>query len=142
MGTSRINNNAAKAACDAIVDLLDAGAGAATVEIRSGAAPTNCEDADSGTLLAVLTCSDPAFGSAADANPGGRATASAVTSDSSANNTGTAAHFRAKDSNGVVVTQGDVTATGGGGAMEINSTSVVAGVEVAITSWTFTVPET
>ena len=139
---TRISNNAAKAACDAIVDLLDGGSGAATVEIRSGAAPTNCEDADSGTLLAVLTCSDPAFGAAADANPGGRATASSVTSDSSANATGTAAHFRAKDSNGVVITQGSVTATGGGGDMEINSTSVVSGVEVAITAWTFTVPET
>ena len=139
---TRISNNAAKAACDAIVDLLDGGSGAATVEIRSGSAPTNCEDADSGTLLAVLTCSDPAFGAAADANPGGRATASSVTSDSSANATGTAGHFRAKDSNGVVITQGSVTATGGGGDMEINSVSVVSGVEVAITAWTFTVPET
>lgn len=142
MATSRVSNTAAKAACDAIVDLLDGGSGPATVEIRSGAAPTNCEDADSGTLLAVLTCSDPAFGAAADANPGGRATAATVTGDSSANATGTAGHFRAKDSNGVVITQGDVTATGGGGAMEINSTSIVSGVAVDITSWTFTVPET
>ena len=142
MATSRINNNVAKSAVDAIVDALDAGAGPATVEIRSGAAPTNCEDADTGTLLAVLTCSDPAFGSAADLNPGARATANAVTSDSSANNTGTAAHFRAKDSNGVVVLQGDVTATGGGGSMEINSTSINSGVQVDITSWTVTLPET
>lgn len=139
---TRISNNAAKAACDAIVDLLDGGSGAATVEIRTGSAPTNCEDADTGTLLAVLTCSDPAFGAAADANPGGRATASAVTGDSSANATGTAGHFRAKDSNGVVITQGSVTATGGGGDMEINSVSISTGVQVDITSWTFTVPET
>lgn len=139
---TRISNTAAKAACDAIVDLLDGGAGAATVEIRSGSAPTNCEDADSGTLLAVLTCSDPAFGSAADANPGGRATAATVTGDSSANATGTAGHFRAKDSNGVVITQGSCTATGGGGDMELNSTSIVTGVQVDITAWTFTVPET
>lgn len=142
MAQSRINNNVAKSAVDAIVDALDAGAGAATVEIRTGAAPTNCEDADSGTLLAVLTCSDPAFGAAADLNPGARATASAVTGDSSANATGTAAHFRAKDSNGVVVLQGDVTATGGGGSMELNSTSINTGVQVDITSWTVTLPET
>jgi hypothetical protein len=139
---TRISNIAAIAACNAIVDLLDGGSGAATVTIFSGSAPTNCEDADTGTTLAVLTCSDPAFGNAADANPGGRATASAVTSDASANATGTAGYFRAKDSNGVVIDQGSVTATGGGGDMEINSVSIVSGVEVAITSWTFTVPET
>lgn len=142
MATSRINNNVAKTMCDAVVDALDAGAGAATVTIYDGAMPTNCEDADAGTVLAILTCSDPAFGAAADLAPGARATASAVTGDSSANATGTADYFRAKDSNGVVVLQGDVTATGGGGAMELNSITINTGVAVDITAWTVTVPET
>lgn len=142
MATSRINNNVAKAMCDALVDSLDAGAGAGYVQIRTGAAPTNCEDANSGTLLATLTLSDPAFGAAADLAPGARATASAVTGDTAADATGTAAHFRAFDSNNVCVIQGDVTATGGGGAMELNSVSINTGVAVDITSWTITIPET
>jgi hypothetical protein len=142
MAVSRINNNVALSMCNAVVDALDAGAGAGYVQIRTGAAPTNCEDANSGTLLATLTCSDPAFGAAVDLAPGARATASAITGDTSADATGTAAHFRAFDSNNVCVLQGDVTATGGGGAMELNSVSINTGVAVDITSWTVTVPET
>lgn len=141
MSDCKISNAAAKAACDAIVDLLDAGAGAATLKIYTGSAPANIDDAATGTLLATLTCSDPAFGSAADANPGGRATASTITGDSSADATGTAGYFRALDSNGVAVIQGTVTATGGGGDLELNSISISAGVAVNITSWTFTQPE-
>lgn len=142
MAVSRINNDVAKAAVDAITSALDAGAGAATVTIFDGAMPTNCEDADAGTVLAILTCSDPAFAAAIDLNPGARGVADPVTSDPSANNTGNASYFRAKDSNGVVVTQGDVTATGGGGSMEINSVAITTGVPVDITSWTITLPET
>lgn len=141
MADMRIHNDVAKLACDAIVDGLDAGASAGVLKIWTGAAPTDCQAADSGTLLAELTLSDPAFGAAADINPGARATASAITSDSSANATGTAGHFRAYDSNGRCVIQGTVTATGGGGDLELNSTSISSGVQVDITAWTVTVPE-
>lgn len=138
---TRISNAAAKAACDAIVDLLDAGAGAALVRIYDGTQPADPDTAVSTqTLLAELTCSDPAFGAAADAAPGGRATANAVTSDSSANATGTASWFRALDSNGVAILDGSVGTSGCD--MNINSVSITSGAAVSITSWTVTMPET
>ena len=141
MADCKISNAAAKAACDAIVDLLDGGSGAGTLKIYTGTPPADADTAASGTLLATLTLSDPAFGAAADANPGGRATASTITGDTSADNTGTAGYFRALDSNGVCIIQGTVTATSGGGDLELNSTSINSGVAVNVTSWTFTVPE-
>jgi hypothetical protein len=138
--TIRIRNDQAIAMCDVLVDSVDAGAGAGTCTIRTGSAPTNCEDADSGTLLATLTFSDPAFGAAADANPGATATASAITADSSADATNTAAHFRVKDSNGVVRFQGSCGTSGAD--MNFNSVAITTGAEVSITSFTVTVPET
>lgn len=139
---TRISNAAAQAACNAVVDLLDAGASAGYIEIRTGSAPTNVEDAATGTLLATLTLNDPAFGNAADADPGATATANSITGDSSADATGTAGWFRAYDSDDTGVIQGSVTATGGGGDMTFASVSFVATQPVDITSWTITMPET
>lgn len=132
-----LSNAAASAGADAIVALVDAGSGAGTLEIRTGSAPTNADDEDAGTLLATLTFSDPAFGAASN----GVATADSITQDSSADATGTAGHFRVKDSDGNVVFQGSITATGGGGDMELVTTSIVATQPVAITSFTFTLPK-
>lgn len=120
--------------CDAAVDSIDGGAGAGTIQIRTGAAPTATTDADSGTLLATLTFSDPAFGAAS----AGVATASAITSDTNVDNSGTAAHFRFKDSNGVVTHQGSVGTSGAD--INFNSVTFVAGGTCAISSMTLTVP--
>ncbi len=137
---TKISNAAAKAACDAIVDLLDGGAGAGTVKIYTGSQPADPDTAVGGqTLLATLTLSDPAFGNAADANPGGIATANAITGDSSADATGTAAWFRAADSNGVAVIDGSVGTSSAD--LVLGSVAIQAGVQVNITSWTVTVPE-
>lgn len=141
MADCKISNAAAKAACDAIVDLIDGGSGAGKIKIYTGSAPANVDDAATGTLLGTLTFSDPAFGSAADANPGGRATASTITGDTTADATGTAGYFRTTDSNDVAITQGTITATGGGGDLELNSVSISAGVAIDITAFTFTMPE-
>ena len=71
---TRISNAAAKAACDAIVDLIDGGAGAGTCKIYTATQATDPDTAiGAQVLLATLTFSDPAFGAAADAAPGGRA---------------------------------------------------------------------
>lgn len=139
--TTRISNAACLAMLDALVDLLDGGAGAGYIEIRTGSAPTNVDAAATGTLLATLTLSDPAFGAAADQNPGGRATANSITGDSSADATGTAGYFRAFDSNNAVVIQGDITGTGGGGDMELDNTSIAAGQQVNMTAWTVDLSE-
>lgn len=137
--TTRITQAGAAACCDAIVDLLDAGSGPGYIEIRTGAQPASVATAASGTLLGTLTLSDPAFGAATVASPA-VATANAITSDTSADASGTAAWFRAYDSNGLGVIDGDITATGGGGDLELDDVSVVAGGTIAVTSWTVSMP--
>lgn len=140
--TFYISNANAIILCDALVDDIDAGAGAGTLKIYddTGGVPADA-DASLGTavLLATLTFSDPAFGDAADAAPGATATASAITDDSSADATGTAAFFRVLDSNLNVKMQGTVATSGGD--LNLNVVSIVAGANVSVTSMTVTVPE-
>ena len=57
--------------------------------------------------------------------------------DTSADATGTAAHFRLYQSDGTTQKiEGTVTATGGGGDLELDSTSITAGQPVTITGFT------
>ena len=52
---------------------------------------------------------------------------------------GTAAHFEIMDSGGTTChMQGTVTATGGGGDMEIDNTSIATGQQVTVTAFTLT----
>jgi len=137
---TRISNAAAKAACDAIVDLCDVG-GAGKLRIYDGTQPTDADTAIGAQVkLAELTLGNPAFGAAADANPGGRATANAVTADTSADATGTATWFRVVNFSGVTLWDGSVGTSGAD--MNLNSVSITLGANVSISSWTFTVPET
>ena len=53
---------------------------------------------------------------------------------------GTAGWFRAYDSTGAAVFDGAVTATGGGGELQLGSTSLSSGIQVDITSFTYTQP--
>lgn len=64
------------------------------LHIRTGAPPANCAAADSGTLLASITL--PSDWMAAAAN--GQKDKSGTWQDASADGTGTAGHFRIKDS--------------------------------------------
>ena len=142
---TRISNAAAKAACDAIVDLLDGGSGAAVIKGYTASQATDPDTAiGAQTLLFTLVCSDPAFGNAADANPGGRATASAVTSDSSADATGTLAWVRASSSNdGSTALNAVIDGEAGtsGADFNFNTVAIVSGATVSLTSWTVTMPE-
>lgn len=133
---TRISDAARNAAANGVVDLIDGGPAAGYIEIRTGTQPATVATAASGTLLGTLTCSDPAFGNAA----AGVATAAAITGDSSADATGTAGWFRVYDSTGSAVMDGSITATSGGGDMELDSISIVAGGTIDITSWTVTMP--
>lgn len=130
----RLSTDTRNKACDAIVDDLDAGAGAATVGIRTGTQPTNVGDADTGTLLGTLIGSDPMFGAASS----GVATASAITSDTTADNSGTAGHARFKDSDGNIVM--DCTCGQGSGDISFDNNVIVAGGVIAISAMTVTVP--
>lgn len=130
----RLSTNSRNKAADALVDEIDAGAGAGTIAIRTGAQPTNVGDADSGTLLGTLTFSDPAFGAAST----GVATASAITSDTNADNSGTAGHFRIKDSNSNIHSDG--TCGTSGAELNFDNATIVAGGTIAISSMTLTMP--
>ena len=130
----RLSTDTRNKACDAIVDDIDAGSGAGTIAIRTGTQPTNVGDADTGTLLGTLTFSDPAFGSSST----GTATASTITSDTNADASGTAGHFRIKDSDSNIVADG--TCGQGSGDLSFDNATIVAGGTIAISSFTVTVP--
>lgn len=131
-----LSDAAIQAAANAVVDLIDAGAGAGTIQIRSGTRPATADTAATGTLLATLTFSDPAFGNATTA---GVATASAITADSSADNTGTASWARILDSNSNPVM--DISVGTSGAELNLDSVSIVAGGTVSVTSFTVTMPD-
>lgn len=133
--TIHLANSARNASTDGVVDLLDAGPGAGTIDIRSGTQPATANDAATGSLLATVTLADPAFGASSTGTATGTDPA-AVT----ASGTGTASWFRAKDSTGATVFDGSVSATGGGGDMQLSSTSLSTGVQVDVTSLSYTTP--
>jgi hypothetical protein len=102
------------------------------VEIRSGAKPADCDDPDSGTLLASITAPSDWMGAAS----GGIVSLIGSWIDSAADAAGTAGHYRIWNSGRTVChDQGTVTATGGGGDMTLDNTSIAAGQQVQITSW-------
>ena len=132
----RLTNAAASAATDAVVDRIDTG-GAGTIKIYTGTIPTDADTAlGAQVLLATLTFSATAFGAASN----GVATASAITSDTSADATGTAAWARI--ASGAGTTQLDVTVGTTGEDINFNTVSFVSGATVAITALTYTQPKT
>lgn len=119
-----------------IRDDIDGGSGAGTIKIYTGSMPATTADAiTSQVLLGTLTFSDPS-----GTISGGVLTMSAITDDSSADATGTATWARIADSAGVVVMDIDVTNTGGGGALQLNTVAIVAAGPIKITAFTITVP--
>lgn len=129
----RLSTAARNAAADAIADLIDVG-GAGTMRVRTGAQPTNVGDADSGTLLGTVTFSATAFG----ASSTGVVTAASITSDTTADNSGTAGHFRLYKGDGAIHSDG--TAGQGSGDMNFDNNVIVAGGVIAVSSMTITVP--
>lgn len=117
-------------------DAIDAGSGAGTIKIYNGTQPTTAADAvTTQTLLGTLTFSDPC-GTVAT----GALTMSAITQDSSADATGTATWARIADSAGNTVMDVNVSVTGGGGALQLNTTSIVSGGPILISSFVISVP--
>lgn len=132
----KISDLARNAAVGAVVALVDGGSGAGTIQVRTGAAPTNTTDANSGTLLATMTFSDPSFGTPA----AGVATAGAITGDSSVDATGTPGHFRIFDSNGVCIGEGTAGAAGELAISGLVGGQLIAGGTLACSSLTITQP--
>lgn len=115
---------------DAVLTALNAGTGNATIEFYTGAMPATPATAiTTQTLLGTLTCSDP-VGTVS----GNELTFGAITQDSAADATGTAAWARIKDATGTSVIDLDVTNTGGNGAIKLNSVNIVAGGPISISA--------
>ena len=107
----------------------------AILKIRTGSAPATCATADSGTVLATLSLPSDWMAAAS----GGTKALSGTWSDTSADATGTAAHFRIYDSGGTTChMQGTVTVTAGGGDMTLDTVSITSGGTVTVTSFTLT----
>ncbi|EMI41704.1 hypothetical protein [Rhodopirellula sp. SWK7] len=121
---------------NALLDAIETSIGTdAVLKIRSGAAPTNITDGDLGTVLATLTLPADWL---ADASGGSKVLAG-TWQDLSADAAGTAGHFRIYASDETTQKgQGTITATGGGGDMELDNTVLASGQEFNVTAFTLT----
>ena len=116
-------NASRDAMVDALVDLIDAGAGAGDLVFQT-----------SGDVE-VATCafSDPAFG----ASSGGTATANSISDDTNATG-GTTTKASLQDSNSTEVIEATVSTSGAD--INLSSTTIGAGDTVSITALTVTQP--
>lgn len=133
--TTRVSNAAASAEADALAGLLDNGYLRIYDSTGGTGQPATVDTAiGSQVLLAELRFANPSDAGASN----GVITFSSMTADSSANATGTATWFRAFQSNGTsAVWDGSVSTSGA--TLNLNTTSIVAGAAVSVTSLTFTV---
>jgi len=113
---------------NAAVDAIDVGSTDASGDIQIATSSAFS------TILATLLFSATAFGAAS----AGVATANAITADTNAANSGTAANFRFRDRDNNEVLRGTVSATGGGGDIQLSSVGITAGDTISITSMTYT----
>jgi len=126
----QFSTTARNAALDAIETAIGT---SAVLKIRTGTVPADCGTADAGSVLATLTLPSDWLAAAS----GGSKSKSGTWEDASADATGTAGHFRIYASDGTTVhMQGTITATGGGGDMTLDNTSIASGQQVTITSFT------
>jgi hypothetical protein len=112
---------------------------AARLAIRTGAPPASCAAADSGTEIIRYTLAADwaaAFASGA-ANPW--LLNLPLTGAATGAGTNTAGHYRLYASDGTTChAQGTVTATGGGGDLTVDNTSIANGQTVNVTAWALT----
>jgi predicted amidohydrolase YtcJ len=129
----KLSNATVNAEADAHSALLNSG----YLRIYDGTQPTNADTAiGAQVLLAELRFGATAFAAAS----GGVATANAITSDSSANATGTATWYRTLMSDGTtVVSDGSVGTSGAN--LNLNSVAITAGAAVDCTAFVFTQPK-
>lgn len=118
---------------NAQLDALETTVGTAPkLVIRTGAPPANCGAAATGSVLATLTLPSDWLANAAS---GSKAKAGAWSGNGSA--AGTAGHWRLMDSGETTChAQGTITATGGGGDLELDNTNIANGQAITINTFT------
>ena len=120
---------------NARLDTIETTVGASPfLDIRSGTQPANCSLADAGTELEHMGLPADWLAAAASGQKAKLGTWSGTVDAD-----GTAGHFRIKDSGDTTChLQGSVTATGGGGDMELNNVSLATGQTVTIDTFVLT----
>ena len=126
----RIADTVRNSRVDLIRSTIDAGATGGLLRIYAGSKPSK-GSAPAGLLLAEIVLADPC-----GTSTGGVLTITTPRTDTSANNTGTAAFFYLTDSTGAFVCDGDVAVSGSD--LNVTTTSIVSGQPVEITSLTIT----
>jgi hypothetical protein len=121
---------------NAQLDAVETAIGTAAVlkiyDLTAGA-PANCAASITGTVLATLTLPSDWMAGAAS----GSKAKSGTWQDTSADGTGTADFFRLFASDGTTChAQGTVTATGGGGDLTLDNTSIATTQPVTVTGFT------
>ena len=121
---------------NAMLDAWETAIGASAVmKIRTGAQPANCAAADTGTVIATLNLPSDWMAAAAS---GAKAKAG-TWEDAGADAAGTAGHYRVYASDGTTChEQGSITATDGGGDLELITVSILLNQPITITGFTKT----
>lgn len=126
----RRHTNTRNSVADAEGDLLNSG----TIEIWTGPQVTAVGDTEVGTKLGTLTFAATAFGT--PGTPTGGVTAGTITSDTDADDNGTAGHAVLKTSTPTV--HSDATCGQGTGDFNFDNNIIVAGGTIAVSSLTLT----
>jgi hypothetical protein len=126
-----LTDGSRNAACDAIVDRLDAGAAAGKIRLKSAGA----------VVIAEVTLADPAFGASGAAVVGraslaGAPRAGAGVAAAGAGTDATTADFCDSDNNVVF----SVAVGEGAGELQLDNTNIANGQVVNITGYDFNVP--
>lgn len=119
---------------NAAADSFETTIGASPIlRIRNGTKPANCAAARAGTVLVTINLPSDWLTAAS----GGSKSKNGTWQDTSADATGTPTHYEIMDSTGTTChEQGDVSLTGGGGDLTLDSMSITAGQQVTITGYT------
>ena len=127
--------NRSVAVRNAQLDAAEATIGAsAKLLIYTGTKPTACSDAATGDLLATIDLPSDWM---ADASGGVKAKSGTWSVDASG--TGTAGYYRITATDGTTCgEQGSITATGGGGDLILQNTSIASGQTITISTYSWT----
>ena len=132
MGAYRLSTAVCNAVVDAVVDSVDGGS-PGTIKVYTGSSPATPDTTATGTLLVTFTLGNPAFGAASS-----RVAALNSVASATAAATGTAGWFRAATSGGTAKFDGDVGTSGE--ELTLNTTAIVSGASVSISSGSMTGP--
>jgi len=121
---------------NARLDAIETAIGvSAILEIRSGTVPANCATLRTGTVGVTMNLPSDYLAAAS----GGTKAKVGTWEDTLADASITAGYFTIYASNGTTVhAQGTVTATGGGGDLQLTTTTIVINQPVTVTTFTIT----